>query len=323
MTRKYWVVSPNVRANEKTVGAWRSASVRLRSAFMGWQPNDQGHARIGPRFAGEKPSDVKPGDVILIARRHRGTPEIVGFGVVKGKRRTKFRRNQLPEMAGSSRSLDPFVPWSRPPNRVPLLKALRHTMALAQLRPDKDPDHKRVVDWLEKQLGRNGLTASPPRARRSKAKARRAATKIVAPENNSQLDYKVRTAAAVRNAQRREAKLVDRYSEWIKHQGRKIQAIRIRVGNAGVMRCDAYEKARGNLIEAKQSVDRAYVRMAVGQLLDYRHSCLKKRVNIEHMAVLLPTRPTREVEEWLSEIAISTIWEDGEVFLDNANGQFT
>ena len=35
--------------------------------------------------------------------------------------------------------------------------------------------------------------------------------------------------------------------------------------------CDRFEKKRHNLIEAKSSTKREYIRMAVGQLLDYAY----------------------------------------------------
>jgi hypothetical protein len=74
-SRKYWVVSPNVRFDAKTVAAWRQASVKWQAAFMGWHPDDEAH-RLGPKFA----RGIEPGDVILIARRANGKPETVGFG---------------------------------------------------------------------------------------------------------------------------------------------------------------------------------------------------------------------------------------------------
>jgi hypothetical protein len=49
-SRKYWVVSPNVRFDAKTVAAWRQASVKWQAAFMGWHPDDEAH-RLGPKFA--------------------------------------------------------------------------------------------------------------------------------------------------------------------------------------------------------------------------------------------------------------------------------
>jgi hypothetical protein len=62
--------------------------------------------------------------------------------------------------------------------------------------------------------------------------------------------------------------------------------------------------------------------MAVGQLLDYAFHTLNKIGNC-HQAVLLPNKPDPSLMEWLDTLNISVIWEDGAVFLDNANGQFT
>ena len=78
--RRYWVVSPNVGNDETTVSEWRQASVTRHAAFMGYDSRDKGHGASGHKFA----HSVKPGDIILIARRHRSEPEIVGFGVVRG-----------------------------------------------------------------------------------------------------------------------------------------------------------------------------------------------------------------------------------------------
>lgn len=104
-SRKYWVVSPNVRFDAKNVAAWRQASVKWRAAFMGWHPNDEAH-RLGPKFA----RGIEPGDVILIARRANGKPETVGFGTVVGKFRTRLKGFRAPESFGSLRRLEPFIP---------------------------------------------------------------------------------------------------------------------------------------------------------------------------------------------------------------------
>jgi len=87
--------------------------------------------------------------------------------------------------------------------------------------------------------------------------------------------------------------------------------------------CDAYEERRNNLIEAKSSIKREHIRMAVGQLLDYAHlgEAVMGRPNL---AILLPQRPQSEIESWLKDkLNISVIWREGNVFSDNAQGRFT
>jgi bifunctional DNA-binding transcriptional regulator/antitoxin component of YhaV-PrlF toxin-antitoxin module len=117
--RRYWVVSPNVMNNAATVSDWRNASVKFSAAFMGWGPDEKEHKGTGAKFA----RLIKPGDVVLIARRFNHTPEVVGFGEVYGSFRTSLPGFVAPEKDqwhGSLRLLRPFVP------RTELPKKLRH-----------------------------------------------------------------------------------------------------------------------------------------------------------------------------------------------------
>ena len=79
-SRNFWVVSPNVRFNRITEPKWTDATIRLRSAFMGWGSEDKAHSGIGFKFA----HLIQPGDVILVARRFHKQPDLVGVGVVVG-----------------------------------------------------------------------------------------------------------------------------------------------------------------------------------------------------------------------------------------------
>jgi hypothetical protein len=323
--RNYWVVSPNVKNNNRTVGEWRQASVTTRSAFMGWEPDDPGHGQMGPKFAGRVPGGIEPGDAILIARRSRGTPEVVGFGVVEGEARTALSGFDPPDDDfGSLRSLQPFVPWSRPPVDVPLAAAVAHTRALAQLHPDINDAHREICEWMERHLERS--PASGRRRPVTNANDRQPAhdnapepreVAIVSSPANHQLDYETRSTTEVRRAQRQEARLLENYTRWLEDQDRKLDSVRY-----GALQCDGYERARANLIEAKGSATREHIRMAVGQLLDYAFQG-QTHLGQPHMAVLLPERPAKDVEAWLDSAGIKLIWSERDAFLDNANGQFT
>ena len=72
------------------------------------------------------------------------------------------------------------------------------------------------------------------------------------------------TRDQVREARRREKELLDDYDQWLKKQGRHLSVLRY-----GRIKCDAWEKERHNLIEAKGTTSREDIRMAVGQLFDY------------------------------------------------------
>jgi len=88
------------------------------------------------------------------------------------------------------------------------------------------------------------------------------------------------------------------------------------------LRCDAFEAERKNLIEAKCSVRREYIRMAVGQLLEYAFLG-RERFGACNKAILLPEKPDLHSIEWLSDFHINVIWKEKNAFLDDANGQFT
>ena len=75
------------------------------------------------------------------------------------------------------------------------------------------------------------------------------------------------------------------------------------------------------MIEAKASSSREHIRMAVGQLLDYSFQG-KKKFGKPQLAVLLPKRPSADVEAWLDYLKIKVIWREKDVYLDNSNGQF-
>ena len=132
-SRSFWVVSPNVRFNRITEPKWTDATLRLRSAFMGWGSNDKDHSAIGFKFA----HTIKPGDVILVARRYHKQPDLVGVGVVTGPFEAYRKSLNTPQEFGSRRRLHPFKPISRVPRGIPIMSALGHIKALRQLHPHR------------------------------------------------------------------------------------------------------------------------------------------------------------------------------------------
>jgi hypothetical protein len=193
------------------------------------------------------------------------------------------------------------------------MKVLNQTAALHELHPTTNPNHRLICDWIATELsvgmiGREGSGSNP--------KSRKARVSLKTLFDPSQLDFEVRTPERVRMARKLEAELVKGYGQWLKKKPRELK-----VANYEGLRCDAYEEERNNLIEAKSSGRREYIRMAVGQLLDYAYLGRKKFGN-PNMAILLPRKPEAKLLEWLAEAKISVIWKQRRAFLDNANGQF-
>lgn len=296
--RQYWVVSPNVKNQEKTVGDWKKEILRSHYAIMGWSPDDYHGHQIGPKFA----NDVKIGDIILIARRHKWEPDVVGFGVVKGR----IRERRFP-MSGDPvyvRALDPFIPLKQVPKGIPLLDILPSNRAMVQRHPEKYDAHRKICDWMEERLGLEGRKSdSDTITERGVRKSRTFGYKVTKPER----------VTAVR---RREAKLLEDYGGWLRKHGRHLSVLKY-----GRIECDAWEQERQNLIEAKGSTSREDIRMAAGQLFDYAFQ-MREKFEKPKMAILLPKKPALKSVEWLEPLGIKTIWRSGKSFVDNADGQF-
>lgn len=101
-----------------------------------------------------------------------------------------------------------------------------------------------------------------------------------------------------------EADLVLRYQQYV---DRPLVRYEIPIsGTATVLRTDIFDPATGELIEAKGSAARFHVRMALGQLFDYRRS-----VQPTSLAVLLPQHPGDDLVALLHENGVACIYEEG------------
>jgi hypothetical protein len=314
--RRFWVVSPNVAFNPSTIDLWKQAIRDNEAAFMGWGPKDDKHP-LGPKFA----ETIAPDDVILIARRSEGNPDVVGFGVVTGKYKTRLKEFTIPALDrktwhGSIRKLSPFASVTALPSGLPIWRTVNHAAALCQLHPDRILEHRKVCDWMIQKLG----LSNGKNVHRGAALKPKPATQIVRRKPHrdpAQFDFSQRSAEAVRVARKLEAALVRDYKKCLGDRGHVVEQLLY-----GRLVCDAHEEDRNNLIEAKSSNGRSYIRMAVGQLLDYAFLG-KEKFGTPHMAILLPRKPEPEILKWLDGLKISVIWKQREAFVDNASGQFT
>jgi len=200
---------------------------------------------------------------------------------------------------------------SRPPRSIPLIAALNQSAAIHELHPDWNTAHESICAWMDERL-------SVPDERQAKKTSANAGTGVIlgSMQNDQQLEYQVRNLLSVKKAIKREAELVMRFREWVNAQDRELYLFK----SPGIQ-CDAYEKERRNLIEAKCSMGRQHIRMAVGQLLDYSFVA-REALGDCYKAILLPSKPDDAILEWLKTINISVIWEEHFCFLDNDNGRF-
>ncbi len=307
--RGFWIVSPNVTNNPKTVSEWSQASLAHEAVFMGYGPEEHGHKRIGHKFA----HGINPGDIVLIARSHQRRPEVVGLGVVDGHFKTSLRGFRPPEKFGSFRKLSPFIAFSVVPPELDIMTVLRHTTALRRLYPSSDQDEKVICEWMQARLLE---IANHKERHRATPTPQKVGAQLRNLPHDNQFEFEVRTPEKVKLAKKVEAQLVRAYEQWLKKKNRQLC-----IASYKGLRCDAYEAERANLIEAKCSAKRGHIRMAVGQLLDYAYlgrSILGKA----NMAILLPKKPAPDLLTWLIELNIGVVWREKRGFWDSANGRF-
>ena len=111
-------------------------------------------------------------------------------------------------------------------------------------------------------------------------------------------------------AEKREARLVKEFCAFLAKQGKKAERLRIvPKDEAKPIFCDVYIEADGMLIEAKGTVNRNAIRMALGQLIDYG-----RFVKAEKRALLLPSRPRADILALLSHAKVGVFYltQDGD-----------
>lgn len=112
----------------------------------------------------------------------------------------------------------------------------------------------------------------------------------------------VASAAVERVRTHREAQLVKRYETFVR---RPLQVRSVVLASGERLVVDAFDPADDVLIEAKASASREDIRLAIGQLLDYRrHLAPRSRI-----AVLVPERPSADLVALLQSVPAQIMYE--------------
>ena len=116
--------------------------------------------------------------------------------------------------------------------------------------------------------------------------------------------FQVSVPGQVVEATRREQSLVLAYVNHLKSQGHKVMRHRYKRGSGPSLVCDLVDETDNKLYEAKGDVQRTSVRMAIGQLLDYR----RFESNSMNLAILLPRQPVQDLIELIHSVHASAVW---------------
>lgn len=246
--RNFWIASPDVGNHAPY---WSDASLKHKATFMGYHPNKREHHQIGHTFA----RVVAPNDILLIARRHHNKPELVALGIVTGNFKTELEGFTPEYRFGSLRQLQPFKQLTAGAAPKGVMRVFRHTTALRKPDPARK-SHRTIRNWMARTLDQKTNAMEDKSAEQEIGLRLRALH-----EHEGELEYEVRTRKKVTLAEQKETALVNAYQGWSNRRKRELS-----VASYKGLRCDAYEKDRGKLIEAKCSVKREYIRMAVGPL---------------------------------------------------------
>jgi hypothetical protein len=116
-------------------------------------------------------------------------------------------------------------------------------------------------------------------------------------------------------AERREQALVLAYREYLVGHGHDVSRLKIvPTGEAKPLFADLHDRTTNTVLAAKGTVERGAIRMAVGQLLDYRRFVNPPPL----LAVLLPSRPRGDLCDLLSSVGVGLVWREGRKFVESS-----
>jgi hypothetical protein len=122
-------------------------------------------------------------------------------------------------------------------------------------------------------------------------------------------EYQVRRVnegESVRSVSRLEFELQTRFGEWLRARGDDVQVLRLTEDGVTIVP-DLYVPTIGQIIEAKKSIARAYVRTAIGQVLDYAAVARRSGLAVDP-AVLLPSEPSSSLTALCTSVGITVWW---------------
>ena len=138
----------------------------------------------------------------------------------------------------------------------------------------------------------------------SVAKAERDSVAEVAVESSNTEKAVVEPSRELYEAERKEAKLIADFIAWSRRAGREFKRLKIvPKGEGKPIFSDLYSKKARQLIEAKGSVSRDAIRMAIGQIYDYRRFAEAGT----GLAILLPELPRPDLVDLIQSSGVGLI----------------
>jgi 5-methylcytosine-specific restriction protein A len=131
-------------------------------------------------------------------------------------------------------------------------------------------------------------------------------------------------AARVIKSHPAERRLVKEFVEWLLATKKYSPEVKSYECTTGWPTCDLYYPKRNILIEAKATVDRGAIRMAIGQLFDYSYLHVRGDGTLRppKLGLLVPQKVDDDLGGLLKSLDITVIWKEGAEFRDSVKGRF-
>lgn len=130
------------------------------------------------------------------------------------------------------------------------------------------------------------------------------------PLENRSADNATIPAREAAEAIQRERLIVTAYTDDLTEQGHEVKRWRIPIGAGVNLYTDLYDETSKTLYEAKGGASREHIRLAIGQLLDYR-----RYLDVDAISVLLPEMPGGDMIDLLEQLNIGCMIRSGHNFL--------
>ena len=127
---------------------------------------------------------------------------------------------------------------------------------------------------------------------------------VVPVEEQHVEEFRVSNPGQDKTATRREQSLVRKYTNHLRDRDHEVTRHRYPLGSGSALVCDLVDETDQVLYEAKGDVKRTSVRMAIGQLLDYR----RFEKPPKSLAILLPREPAADLIALIHSVPAFVVW---------------
>lgn len=294
-------IEPSATSDNVFIYSDPSKAVENGYNFDGWDPDGEIFMYTGDGPSGDQ--RLIGGNKSLHDHRQAGKAVrlFIADGVVPGKRtKTHVYLGEF--------ELDEHLPYTR--ERSAGADGIDREVYVWRLRPvgadylRRDHDVSDLAREDPDQAEAENVDVDDPEA------AQQGSSVTVPLEQSSGDSFEV-SATAARTAVKREDSLVKRYRKHLEAQQHTVARRKIKpAGQLVSLFTDVYDLTAGELYEAKGTARRDDVRMAIGQLFDYR----RRMPAGTTLTVLLPGRPSDDVLDLIHSVGFTCVYESDDGF---------